>query len=117
MIEVNEKQECIEIKECLTFEHSVKTIYDEFVDQARDDLENPQSDMDDDKLNREHIKRLENFINHELTHEEKIDILRELTDLYERNWEYNDTVTIFDADVIEEAVREWISYTFDLDFL
>lgn len=99
MTTVNEKDECIEIKEFLTFDGTVKPIYEEFLDEARDD----------DTYETDGIKK---FKEYQLTHEDKVEILERLKEHYEDEADYFDDATIFDRDIIVGALESWITDTF-----
>lgn len=103
MTTVNEEDECIEIKEFLTFDGTVKPIYEEFLDEARDD----------DTYETDGIKK---FKEYQLTHEDKIEILERLKEQYEDEAEYLyfDNATIFDRNIIVGALESWISDKFDI---
>ena len=101
MTTVNEKDECIEIKEFLTFDGTVKPIYEEFLDEARDD----------DTYETDGIKK---FKEYQLTHEDKVEILKRLKEDYENEAEYFDDASIFDRDIIVGTIECWLSDKFDI---
>ena len=104
MIEINKNDECIEIKECLTFNGTVQRIYDEFLEIAKDNEESYE-----DK------NELEKFLNHTLTHEDKIEILEYIADKYENEMNYFDNCSIYDEYLIKLCIEEWITDTFDIE--
>ena len=110
MIEMNGKEEQIEIKEYLTFSGTVQPVYDEFVESAKDeiaDLDPADYDLEND---------LTEFINHKLTHEDKIEILECIEDQFDRMENYYDNVSIFDREIVlVPAVQSWISGTFGVE--
>ena len=106
MVEVNESNICLEIKETLSFECRVQYIYDEIKGEVKDAYENEYLIEDD-------IEAGEAFINHELTVSDKLKILEYIKDDYEYNScqaEYE--VSIFDEDGIRKAINDWVEEEF-----
>lgn len=101
MIEFNDKLEQIEIKETLSFKHHVLPVFNDI----RDDLK--LEDEDDD------IKK---FLNYELTHDDKMEILHYIEDEYDRTSNYYDNKSIFDEEMIAESLMAWITDNFDIEF-
>lgn len=107
MVEVNESNVCLEIKETLSFECTVQSIYDEIKGEVQDAYENEYLIEDD-------IEAGEAFINYKLTISDKLKILEYIKDDYEYNScqaEYE--VSIFDEDGIRKAINDWVEETFE----
>ena len=103
MVEVNEKDLSLEIKETLSFQHCVQNVYDE----AYSEFEYNKEDYDEEVVNK--------FLNYELTDEDKIEMLNNIKDEYEYNCCHDDgEVSIFDYNVIRKVVDTFIEEHFDL---
>lgn len=115
MIEFNDEHEQIEIKEVLSFENHVLP----FLNDIRDDLEyeNCHDNMDELDENQKYAhEKIDDFLNYQLSHEDKMEILHYIEDEYDRSCNYFDNVSIFDPDMIKECVMTWITDNFDIEF-
>ena len=109
MTEINEKDECIEVKEYLTFNGTVQPIYNEFLEEAESELFDIEESFDED------AKKRRAFLNYKLTHEDKIEILENIDDEFQRCDNYFDNASIFDRQIIIAALENWINEKFDLE--
>ena len=92
MIEINENDLSIETKETLSFEHHVQPIFDDVIENVKSEIEDFSDEHDEDEL--ENMKK---FLDHELTKENKIEILEKIKEDYEYEVYRNDCeVSIFD---------------------
>ena len=108
MVEINETTVSIEIKETLSFECNVQHIYDNIKDEIQYRYENNEINEDD-------IEGVKEFLEHELTIKDKLNILQFIKDDYEYescNIEYE--VSIFDEGGIEKSVIDWIESEFEI---
>ena len=106
MVEVNESNICLEIKETLSFECTVQSIYDDIKDEVKDAYENEYLTDDD-------IEAGESFINYELTVSNKLEILEFIKDEYEyQSCQSEYEVSIFDEDGIRKAINDWVEEEF-----
>ena len=100
-IEFNDKEMSIEVKECLDFgyvkEFVMNEIYDEFEDYEQDNVQN--------------------FIHHELTEDDKKNIMYAILDNFQSEEAkasyYGDNVSIFDKDIIRTGIANWIFDEFE----
>ena len=102
MVEVNEKDLSIGIKETLTFDNSVQKIYDDI----HEGYEWRSDEYEEESINQ--------FLGHELTNEDKIEILKNIRDEYDNDYDYNYT-SIFDEDLIRKAIGNFIEDNFHLE--
>lgn len=106
MVEINNVNFEIEVKEVFSFEYNALPIYDEIKDEVSDMIE----DIDDEDT----LESVNEFINHTLTDEDKLSILEFIKDNYEYescNPEYE--VSIFDEDRIRKSINDWIENEFE----
>ena len=106
MVEVNKDELTVEVKETLSFDYyAIKEAYSDAIDEVKCNLEN------DFYANNKEKSDAERFVNYELTHEDKVDILQKIADNYEENVEWG-TESLFDEDTIKNCIREWICDNF-----
>lgn len=118
MIEFNEKLEQIEIKETLSFEYYVLPIYNDIIDDL--EYEHCHNITDPFTLeNKEKIEydNVEKFLNHTLTHDDKMEILHYIEDEYERCSNYFENASIFDEHMIKDCLLTWIADNFEIENL
>ena len=108
MINVNDADESVEIKEVLSFKHHVQRIYDDIRDDLKYDF------VENESVSNK--KEIESFLKYELTHSDKIAILDKIVDAFESFYEFCDSASIFDEELIKNAVQEWITDNFDIEF-
>ena len=113
MIEINENDLSIEIKEVLTWNNYVERMYDDIRGDIEYDYENNKEEYNDDVL-----KGMKKFLDNELTTENKIEILGKIKEDYEYNTSrYDWEVTIFDEDGITKSINNWIEDNFGFSYL
>lgn len=115
MIEFNDEHEQIEITEVLSFENHILP----FLNDIRDDLEYENCHVNLSELNDEEkyaLEKIDDFLNHQLTHEDKMEILHYIEDQYKCCCNYFDNASIFDSDMIKKCVMTWITDNFDIEF-
>lgn len=113
MIEINENDLSIEIKEVLTWDNYVERMYDDIRDDIEYDYENSKEECNDDVL-----KGMKKFLDNELTKENKIEILEKIKEDYEYNTSrYDWEVSIFDEDGITKSINDWIKDNFGFSYL
>lgn len=111
MIEINEKELTIGIKETLSFEHHVQPIFDNVIENVKSEIEDFSDEHDEDEL--ENMKK---FLIHELTNKDKLEILEKIKEDYEYEIYRNDCeVSIFDNDGIFKGIADWITDNFDFE--
>ena len=122
MVELNEKDLCLEIREYLTWDNSVKYVFEDIHKEIKDWYENNLEDIDenDDSLDEmENCGRFLDTINNmgkDLTRDFKVAILKNIMEHWEmvmyRN--YGES-SIFDDDVIREGIYQTIEDEFNFD--
>ena len=114
MIEVNENELKIVIGHSLDWNNEVENQYDSIRDDVEYDYENNAEEFDEEEL-----ANRKKFLDHELTKEDKIEILHQIKDDYEhevyRNEYSSFEVNIHDEDAIQESIRSWIKDNFDFN--
>lgn len=114
MIEVNENELKIVIGHSLDWNNEVENQYDSIKDDVEYDYENNAEEFDEEEL-----ANRKKFLDHELTKEDKIEILHQIKDDYEhevyRNEYSSFEVNIHDEDAIQESIRSWIEDKFDFN--
>lgn len=113
MIEINEKDLSIEIKEVLSWNNHIDRMYDDI----RGDIEyNYESEKE--KYNDDVLDGMKKFLENELTKEKKIEILEKIKEDYEYNtYRYDWEVSIFDEDNITKSINDWIEDNFGFSYL
>ena len=113
MIEINENDLSIEIKEVLTWNNYVERMYDDIRGDIEYDYEDNKEEYHDDVL-----EGMKKFLDHELTKENKIEILEKIKEDYEYNTSrYEWEVSIFDEDGITKSINDWIKDNFGFSYL
>lgn len=113
MIEINENDLSIEIKEVLTWNNYVERMYDDIRGDIEYDYENNKEEYNDDVL-----EGMKKFLDNELTKENKIEILEKIKEDYEYNTSrYDWEVSIFDEDGITKSINDWIKDNFGFSYL
>lgn len=106
MVKINDVNFEIEIKEVFSFECNAEPIFDEIKGEVSDMIE----DIEDEDT----LESVNEFLEHELTDEDKLSILEFIKDDYEYescNPEYE--VSIFDEDGIRKSINDWIEDQFN----
>lgn len=126
MVELNEKELCLDIHEKLSWDHSVKYIFDEIKEELSDwyennleDIENTgeafdatPEDMEDCKKFLDDVKGEEKEWSREL----KIETLKNIMDHWEQEtYRCDCEVSIFDEDIIREGIFQTIEEEFNFD--
>lgn len=121
MIELNEKDLCIEIRESLSWDGSVKSVLEDIHQELKDWYENNLDDIkntgeayDATPEEMEDCKKFLDFIDMEsdLPKEFKVAILKNIME----NWEMSDIESsIFDNYIIREGIFQTIEEEFNFD--
>lgn len=112
MIEINKNDLSLEIKEVLTWNNDVERLYDGIRDDIEYDYENNKEEY------KNILDGMKKFLDHELTKENKIEILEKIKEDYEYNTSrYEWEVTIFDEDGITTSINNWINDNFGFNYL
>ena len=113
MIEINENDLSIEIKEVLTWNNYVERMYDDIRGDIEYDYENNKEVIENDVL-----EGMKKFLDNELTKENKIEILEKIKEDYEYHTSrYDWEVSIFDEDGITKSINDWIKDNFGFSYL
>ena len=109
MITVNKQDFSIEVKEFLTFDSDVLKVYNDLKDIFVEG-----DDEDTEIYNFLHHIELNKYIHyhkehHQLTDEDKIEILNNIKDEYDDGYEYD---SIFDDELIKKVLINWIDEKF-----
>ena len=109
MIKFNDGDESIEISEFLSFKGTVQNEYDTILEDLKFNLEN------ESELSSEEVENTRKFVNYVLSHEDKMKILEYIVDEYYSSSNYFENQSIFDEDLIQKGIKDWINDNFDLN--
>lgn len=116
MYTINEKELTIEIRETLSFDAHVQPIFDDIHEDVQfdvDDIESIEDPIDLEKVD-EDLENKKQFLQHELTHVDKLIILGNILNYYEYAACRADCeISIFDEDGIRKGINDWIEANFD----
>ena len=122
MVELNEKDLCLEIREYLTWDNSVKNVFEDIHNEIKDWYENNLEDIDENDAERDEMENCGRFLDtinnmgKDLTREFKVAILKNIMEHWEmvmyRNYCNS---SIFDDDVIREGIYQTIEEEFNFD--
>ena len=126
MVELNEKDLCLELREQLSWDHSVKFIFNEIIEELSDWYENNLEDIKNtgeafdatpkDMENCEKFLDAVNGMESEWSRELKLETLKNIMEHWERVTYRDDCeVSIFDEDIIREGIFQTIEEEFDFD--
>ena len=122
MVELNEKDLCLEIREYLTWDNSVKYVFEDIHNEIKDWYENNLDDINENDVERDEMENCGRFLDtinnmgKDLTREFKVAILKNIMEHWEmvmyRNYCNS---SIFDDDVIREGIYQTIEEEFNFD--
>ena len=122
MVELNEKDLCLEIREYLTWDNSVKYVFEDIHQEIKDWYENSLEDINENDDNLDEMKNCGRFLDtinnmgKDLTRDFKVAILKNIMEHWEmvmyRNYVKS---SIFDDDVIREGIYQTIEEEFNFD--
>lgn len=122
MVELNEKDLCLEIREYLTWDNSVKYVFEDIHQEIKDWYENNLDDINENDDNLDEMKNCGRFLDtinnmgNDLTRDFKVAILKNIMEHWEmvmyRNYGNS---SIFDDDVIREGIYQTIEEEFNFD--
>ena len=122
MVELNEKDLCLEIREYLTWDNSVKYVFEDIHQEIKDWYENNLEDIDENDNNLDEMENCGRFLDtinnmgKDLTRDFKVAILKNIMEHWEmvmyRNYGKS---SIFDDDVIREGIYQTIEDEFNFD--
>ena len=122
MVELNEKDLCLEIREYLTWDNSVKYVFEDIHKEIKDWYEHNLEDIDENDNNLDEMENCGRFLDtinnmgKDLTREFKVAILKNIMEHWEmvmyRNYGKS---SIFDDDVIREGIYQTIEEEFNFD--
>ena len=122
MVELNEKDLCLEIREYLTWDNSVKYVFEDIHQEIKDWYENNLDDINENDVERDEMENCGRFLDtinnmgKDLTREFKVAILKNIMEHWEmvmyRNYGKS---SIFDDDVIREGIYQTIEEEFNFD--
>ena len=122
MVELNEKDLCLEIREYLTWDNSVKYVFEDIHREIKDWYENNLEDIDENDNNLDEMENCRQFLDtinnmgKDLTRDFKVAILKNIMEHWEmvmyRNYGKS---SIFDDDVIREGIYQTIEEEFNFD--
>lgn len=126
MVELNEKDICLEIREQLSWDHSVKWIFDEIKGELTDwyennleDIKNTGEAFDATPKDMEDCKKFLDDVNgeeKEWSRELKIETLKNIMDHWEQEtYRCDCEISIFDEDIIREGIFQTIEENYDFD--
>ena len=122
MVELNEKDLCLEIREYLTWDNSVKHVFEDIHNEIKDWYENNLDDINENDVERDETENCGRFLDtinnmgKDLTRDFKVAILKNIME----HWDmvmYRDYCksSIFDDDVIREGIYQTIEDEFNFD--
>ena len=122
MVELNEKDLCLEIREYLTWDNSVKYVFEDIHQEIKDWYENSLEDINENDDNLDEMENCGRFLDtinnmgKNLTRDFKVAILKNIMEHWEmvmyRNYCNS---SIFDDDVIREGIYQTIEEKFNFD--
>lgn len=122
MVELNEKDLCLEIREYLTWDNSVKYVFEDIHKEIKDWYENNLDDINENDAERDEMENCGRFLDiinnmgKDLTKDLKVAILKNIMEHWEmvmyRNYGKS---SIFDDDVIREGIYQTIEEEFNFD--
>ena len=122
MVELNEKDLCLEIREYLTWDNSVKNVFEDIHNEIKDWYENNLDDINENDAERDEMENCGRFLDtinnmgKDLTRDFKVAILKNIMEHWEmvmyRNYCNS---SIFDDDVIREGIYQTIEERFNFD--
>ena len=122
MVELNEKDLCLEIREYLTWDNSVKNVFEDIHNEIKDWYENNLDDINENDVERDEMENCGRFLDtinnmgKDLTRDFKVAILKNIMEHWEmvmyRNYCNS---SIFDDDVIREGIYQTIEERFNFD--
>lgn len=126
MVELNEKELCLEIRERLSWENSVAYIFSEIKEELtnwyQDNLDNLKNTGVADDAIPENMKNCKKFLDavtgveNDLSRELKLETLKNIMDYWEqKTYRCDCEVSIFDEDIIREGIFQTIEEEFDFD--
>ena len=126
MVELNEKNLCLDIHEQLSWDHSVKYIFDEIKEELSDwyennleDIKNTGEAFDATPAEMEDCKKFLDDVNgmeKEWSRELKIETLKNIMDHWEQEtYRCDCEVSIFDEDIIREGIFQTIEENYGFD--
>ena len=126
MVELNEKDLCLDIHEQLSWDHSVKYIFDEIKEELSDwyennleDIENTGEAFDATPAEMEDCKKFLDDVNgmeKDWSKELKIETLKNIMDHWEQEtYRCDCEISIFDEDIIREGIFQTIEENYDFD--
>ena len=126
MVELNEKELCLDIHEQLSWDHSVKYIFDEIKEELSDwyennleDIENTGEAFDATPAEMEDCKKFLDDVNgmeKDWSRELKLETLKNIMDHWEQEtYRCDCEVSIFDEDIIREGIFQTIEENYGFD--
>ena len=122
MVELNEKDLCLEIREYLTWDNSVKHVFEDIHQEIKDWYENNLEDIDENDNNLDEMENCGRFLDtinnmgNDLTRDFKVAILKNIMEHWDMVMYKNyDKSSIFDDDVIREGIYQTIEDEFNFD--
>ena len=122
MVELNEKDLCLEIREYLTWDNSVKYVFEDIHQEIKDWYENSLENINENDDNLDEMENCGRFLDainnmgKDLTRDFKVAILKNIMEHWEmvmyRNYGKS---SIFDDDVIREGIYQTIEERFNFD--
>ena len=122
MVELNEKDLCLEIREYLTWDNSVKYVFEEIHQEIKDWYEINLDDINENDVTPDEMEECGKFLDainkmgNDLKRELKVAILKNIMEHWEmvmyRNYCKS---SIFDDDVIREGIYQTIEDEFNFD--
>ena len=105
MLTIDKENLEIRISECLAFDADVQPVFEDFVEGVQEGLAAGEFTGEEDKVRQ--------FLSYSLTNEDKVQILKLITEDYEFETGHGDCeVSLFDTDGIERSVGHWAEEAF-----
>ena len=126
MVELNEKDLCLEIREQLSWDHSVKNIFSEIIEELTDWYENNLDDIkntgeayDATSEDMENCKKFLDTVNgmeNDWSRELKLETLKNIMERWNTlSYKWDSEVSIFDEDIIREGIYQTVEENYGFD--
>ena len=126
MIVLNEKGLCLEIREQLSWDHSVKNIFSEIIEELSDWYENNLEDIKETgsayDATYEDMENCGRFLDavsgmeKDWSREFKVAVLKNIMERWDNlSYKWDSEVSIFDEDIIREGIFQTIEEEFNFD--
>lgn len=116
MIDLDSKTATITVTECLCFDSVLLPVYNEIKEEVEHEVVTMEHLKDSfTPSESEEFEGMQDFVEYELTLDDKNEMLQYVMDEYERASNYYESASLFDEKMIRECVLSWIQDTFGFE--